>query len=108
MKIEQALREACTRVDPPDEFAGRVMSRLGEPMPIRIVDRSAGWRRAMRRLAAAAALAFAIFWARGRVSEERSEMGRQASREVLFALRIASAKVNVAKRGVQQIDRSYE
>ena len=101
-RFEQELRNALRRKDPGSDFAACVLARIdAEPAPTR-------WKRwiEMPRLRWAAALALVLVaiaaasWYQGR---QRRLKGEAAREQVFVALRIASAKLQVAEAKVQQL-----
>jgi type VI protein secretion system component VasF len=76
--LEEQLRRALQREDPPEGFADRV------------IERTHARRRAPRWLAAAAA----VLVVAGAGYGYRWQQGEKAKREVLLAFRITSAKLN--------------
>ncbi|MFB3923410.1 MAG: hypothetical protein ACE145_16945 [Terriglobia bacterium] len=109
--LENGLRKALERREPPDGFAEKVLARV-EASP----TRGRGWREALRafvrvpslRWAAAGAVA-CLLVALGtlhyrHVQRERAA-GEAAKAQVMQALHVASSKLNVAMKKVQQADR---
>jgi hypothetical protein len=101
--IENELKAALARREPPDGFARRVMARVPPP---RKPSRLHSWshsRLHLGRLAAAAAIVVAIL---GGVlhQQHRSEQtrieGERARAELVFALEVASEKLQHAKAKV--------
>jgi hypothetical protein len=98
-EIEQALRRALRPVHPEEDFSERVVMRLGSTAP----SRMAGWRRMSIRWTSVALAACAIAgvalvsWKQESVERQR---GLEARAQLLRALSIASAKVNVARAAV--------
>ncbi len=109
--LENELRKALERREPPDGFAERVMAQL-EPAP----TPKPGWREALvplvrvpgLRWAAAGAVACLLLTLGAlhyrRVQQERAA-GEAAKAQVMQALRIASSKLNVTMKKVQETDR---
>ena len=93
--LEDDLRAALRRQEPPPGFAARVMSRL---------DRTPWWR-AWRRWAVAAAMVLVVA-AGAEYRHQRAERiaGEAARRQVLQALRITGAKLRLVQSKVQQTD----
>jgi len=108
--LENELRKALERREPPDGFAERVLAQL-EPAP----TPKPGWREAIislvriPRLRWAAVGVFACVLVTAgvvhyrRVEQERAA-GEAAKAQVMQALRIASKKLNVTWRKVQEAD----
>ena len=88
--LDEELRRALARQEPPDGFAERVMARRAR----------APW--GTRRWLAAAAMVVVVAGAAGVWREHR---GNQAKQELLLALRLASAPVHHVQseiRGISQ------
>jgi hypothetical protein len=93
--LEDRLREALRRQDPPEGFAERVIQQAG-PARAQALRIEPKWR--MRRLwpavsfaAAAAAVMFSI------TVENRHRQEEEAGRQAILALRIASQKLNMVR-----------
>ena len=89
--LEDELRKALAREDPPEGFAERVLARSAR-------ERSGGAR---RWLAAAAMVVVAA----GAAGAWRQHQGNQAKQEVMLALRLASApmdRIQSEIRGITQ------
>ncbi len=108
--IEEELRAALRKQEPPEGLAARVLARVSAwPSretawwaPLRALVRSPRWRWAAAAVAACL-LAVAVHHRREQRMEAQGEM---AKAQVMKALRIASVKLNIARRKVQEIDRS--
>lgn len=109
--LENELRKALERREPPPGFARRVLAQLepaATPKP--------GWRKALITVArlprlrwVSAGLAACLLVTLGvvhnrRVQQERAA-GEAAKTQVMQALRIASSKLNVTMKKVQETDR---
>ena len=90
--FEEELRQALRREDPPAGFARRVIARTP--------DR--GWSRQNRWVAAA--VAACVMLTAGAV-EYRQYEGRKAKQELLVAISIAGAKLNVAQQKISDRNR---
>ncbi len=110
--IEEELRAALRKQQPPEGFAARVMARVNTATPpksarwtlIIAFVRSPRWRWAVAGLAACLLLAAVVVHQR---REQRMKaQGELAKAQMMKALHIASAKLNLARRKVQGIDRS--
>jgi hypothetical protein len=109
--LENELRAALRRREPPAGFTQRVLAQIEAAPAPRV-----GWRRALASLfrmprlrwaaaGAVACLLLAIGIAHYRqVQRERAE-GEAARAQVMQALRIASSKLNVTMKRVQETDR---
>ena len=103
ISIDDELRRALHRVDPPSGFADRVRARIDTapavPPKWRAADhhwRNTGW-------ALAATLAIAIgtgVWYRAQ--EQRRAQGEEAKRQVLLSLNIASSKLRAIQMKVNR------
>lgn len=85
--FEQELRRALRRVDPPDRFAERVLTRLPDKRP-----RSRYW-------VGAIAAGLAVLFTVGGIQQNRREHRReaaQAQRQVVFALSLTAEKLDHA------------
>lgn len=108
--LEQELKNALRREEPPADFAERVLARLPST-PRRQPSRSEGLRNFFRlpalRWATAAALcvAFTLGWVAYRRHQETVARGERARQQVMLALHIASSKLNVAIKQVHRTDR---
>ena len=89
--FEGELRSALRREEPPSRFAARVMARTGAQAP-----RRKGWLTAA--IAACLLLSMGGF-------EYRQYQGRKAKQELLLALEIASGKLNMAQKKVNDLGR---
>jgi hypothetical protein len=91
-QFEEELRNALRREDPPLGFARRVMART----PDRAAPHRSSW--------IAAAIAACVMLTAGAI-EYRQYEGRKAKRELLQALEIAGAKLNVAQQKIFDLNR---
>ena len=121
-RLEEDLKQALAREEPAPQFADRVMARIAasraEPRPEPPARRVGSWRRLaeffqpVRTKWALAGAALCLsgmvaygahrFYEYQRQQQAQAEMieGERAKEQVLLALRIASAKLNVAQRKV--------
>jgi hypothetical protein len=101
---EKSLREALRRRPAPEGFADRVLARIRE-LPVR---EKRPWfrafiaRPALRWAAAVLCLAIVVSVAYREQQERQRQQGEIARMQVKQALRIASVKLNAARRMVQQ------
>jgi len=105
--LEDKLREALRRKAVPEGFSGRVLARTRELAEPKFWDRLNAFlaRPALRWAAIGLCLVIAGSVAyRGRQERQRRE-GEMARVQVRQALRIASLKLNEARRKVQDINR---
>jgi len=111
--VENELRRALRRIDPPAGFAERVMRALPPQRPpatvipldiVRTAPRVSAWHRLTTPAALAASLVVAVLLGQ-QVAFERAEReqraGLAASRELMQALRVTSQKLDDAYRAVQ-------
>ncbi len=122
--LEKELKQALRRHEPSDDFAQRVMARIAEESPANRVEAhgeslswwqrlTAFWQVPSLQWAAAGGLACLLiavgtyrYREHQRVEAERLAQeqveGERAKEQVIFALQIASAKLNVAQRKVRE------
>ena len=103
-ELDDELRKALRREDPPAGFAERVMRRVNEQQPVR---QAAVMRPSFMRWAAAAVLVAALgggyqYRAVQKAREERAR-GEAAKEQVIQALRIAGAKLQFVQATVKEI-----
>jgi hypothetical protein len=114
--IENRLRGALRRLDPPQGFTERVLAALPEQdLPARVATLPAArpamapsrWQRFAVPASLAAALVAAVFLGQ-RIGAQRyaneQRAGREASRELMQALRVTSRKLDVAYQAVREHD----
>jgi hypothetical protein len=109
--LEEELRSALRRQEPPEGFAERVLAQASARpvregrwwLPLRALVREPRWRWAAAALAACLLVAVAVVHQR-REQRIKAE-GEMAKVQVMRALRIASSKLNMVRRKVQEIDR---
>lgn len=116
MSLEQELRRALKRKDPPRGFDDRVVSKiiaggcLGQTPGVQTPTRR--WSRASLPIAASLILAFGATYYIQQQQQQRNASeayahAEQATREVVLALRIASETVAAAQVKLEEITR-YE
>ena len=93
MNLEDQLRHALRRREPPPEFTRRVLAAAWSPRPKR------GWYRV-----AAWALAACLVLAAG-LGYERQRRGERARQQVLVALSIAGSELRSAQQKLEGISR---
>ena len=98
MNLDDELRSALQRQEPPPDFAERVMARVAAA-PARQAPRL--WFR-LPATRWAMAMAATVLLAVGCLEYRRYE-GERAKSQVLLAVRIAASKLNKAQRKVQMI-----
>jgi hypothetical protein len=100
-RLDDALREAFRRQDPGPEFTARVLAAAAGARPKTSWWWAPGWRWATAgALACLLLVGGSLEYRRDR--EERQ--GRLAKQQLVLALRIAGAKLNLARERVQQIN----
>ena len=97
--LEEELRQALERKEPPPGFADRVMRRAAAPAAFRPAPRPVFHRQ--RWLATAAAIAVAI----GAGMSYRQHQGAVAKEQVMAAVRFAAVKVNHIQTQVREVTR---
>ena len=103
-RLEDALRDALRREDPPEGFAERVLARVGSPAPAAASgpwERLAGWfwLPAMR---VATAGALSVVLATGILYQHaRQARAEAARRQVIVALRITSETLESVREQVR-------
>ena len=113
MNLEQELRRALTRKDPPSGFDDRVLSRIAAGDTVRVPQPKARWVRFPLPIAASLMLAVgAAYYVQYQQYHDRQERAQQAhveraAREVVLALQIASETISEAQAKVEEITR-YE
>ncbi len=95
--LEDELRSALRRRDPPPDFTARVLARAAGAPPRR-GQRS--WVRWVVPLAACLVLGAGT-------AEYRHYRGEQAKKQVLMAVRIAASKLNKAQKKVQMLNATH-
>ena len=96
MNIEDNLRAALRREDPPPGFANRVLER----MPPR---RNHAWRH-WRWAAAAAVLAVFVFSGVEYRQAQQRMAGERAKQQLMLALQITGSKIHVVQQKIQMLD----
>ena len=92
--LDNALKEAFRRQEPPDGFADRVMARVPE-------RRNAGkWRREW--LAIAASALFAVWGAGAWQQHQRQVEGEKEKQQLIYALTVASESLQTTKQLVMR------
>ena len=105
--LDDELGKLLKRREPPEDFAKRVMARVGaEPRHVNARERTAAqfWRPMLRWVAVAAVCVAAIV---GVVQHEREQRMRAqaelASQQAIFALRITNAEIGAALERAQHV-----
>jgi anti-sigma-K factor RskA len=98
-RFDKELRRALLTVDPGAEFTAEVMRRVEKERPTTSIERrTRTWRWVPLALAASVIAAVGIVQERERREEAR---GLRARQELLAALQLTSAKLNLAYRAVE-------
>jgi hypothetical protein len=105
-KLEQELKKALRRVEPPAGFAERVLARAAKEKaePARVRVRWPWFGMMGMRWAVTCALCVVIAGSAMVYQHERNEKGERAKQELMLALRITSSKLQIATEGVRQIN----
>ena len=113
MSLEQELRRALKRKDPPSGFDDRVLSRIaeGQSETVHLANARRGWARLSLPIAASLLVAFGATYyvqqEQERQLRENQAQTEQAARDIVLALQIASETISAAQARVQEITR-YE
>ena len=111
MSLEQDLRRALSRKDPPAGFDEKVLSRITAGDTVTTPAQINRWSRAVLPIAASVILLFgASYYVQEQQQRHRREaqaQTAQAARDVVLALQIASEKVSAVQAKVEEITR-YE
>jgi len=109
MNLEQELRRALQRKDPPRGFHDKVLSRIAAGETVRIPATRWRWPRIALPLAASLMLAFGGTYYAYRQQEQQAREQRalteHAARDVVLALQIASEKISSAQAKIEEITR---
>ena len=105
MNLDDELKAALRREGPPADFAARVLARIEAPSP------GLRWRRwiqpALLRWAMAAALIVVFVLGGFQYRRERERVaGERAKRQLVLALRITGAKLQLAQAKVYRLEKS--
>lgn len=105
-KLEQELKKALRRTDPPAGFAERVLARAAKEETKRVPERRRFHWFGMSglRLAVTCALCLIVAASGLMYQHERHEQGEQAKEQLMLALRITSSKLELANQGIRQIN----
>lgn len=109
MSLEQDLRRALSRKEPPAGFDDRVLARVRDHETVRMPPVRRHWTRASLPIAASLMLALGgtYYLQQQRAARDAQAHTEQTAREVVLALQIASETVSAAQAKVQEISR-YE
>ena len=112
MNLEQDLRRALSRKDPPTGFDDKVLSRIAAGETVRTPAPIRRWPRAALPIAASLMLLFGASYYVQQAQQQRhmreaQAQTEQAARDVILALQIASEKISAAQAKVEEITR-YE
>ncbi len=111
MSLEQELRRALKRKDPPSGFDDRVLSKVAAGGTVQGTIGTPRWRRALLPIAAALMLALGATYyvqqQQQRRADEAHVHAEQAAHDVVLALQIASETISAAQAKVEEMTR-YE
>jgi len=110
-EMDEQLKRALQRCEPPDGFAERVLARVGrEPSPTAKHLAWTLWHRPALRWATAAALVAVAATGIGYHIHQRKEEAeaKTAKQQVMLALRITGSKLRVAKQRVKAVERGTD
>lgn len=111
MSLEQELRRALKRRDPPSGFDDRVVSKIAAGRTAQVAIGTPRWRHALLPIAASLMLAIgATHYAqqqRQRRADQAHAHAEQTTHDVVLALQIASETISAAQAKVEEITR-YE
>jgi len=104
--LEEELRNAMRREEPPEGFAGRVLAQVQE-------TKQSAWtgifalRNLRWALAGAMCLALAVAGIEYKRAQDEHARGEAAKQQLMLALRITADKLQLAQEKVQQHSRSW-
>lgn len=111
MSLEQELRRALKRKDPPSGFDDRVLSKVAAGGTVQAAIGTARWRRASLPIAASLMLAIGATYYVQQQQQRRVDQAHvhaeQTTHDVVLALQIASETISTAQAKVEEITR-YE
>ena len=109
MSLEQELRRALARKDPPSGFDDRVLSKIAAGGTVRESTSTPRWRRALLPIAASLLLAIgATYYVQHqRRADDAHARAEQRAQDVVLALLITSETISAAQAKVQEMTR-YE
>ena len=109
-RLEEQLRRALQRVEPPPGFAERVLERASGQ-----AEAQGWWRRLIevfraprRRWAAAAVAGLVVLAGIGYERQMRRRQGELAREQVLEALEITAEQFQIARRHVQKLNAAWK
>jgi negative regulator of sigma E activity len=105
-RLEDDLRKALARQEPPADFTARVLARVAaEPARVSLWERVSAWFRIPSlRLATVGALCLALAVGVGFEEQRRSrQQGEEAKEKLMLALKITSSKLQSARTAVHSI-----
>lgn len=91
--LENALKEAFRRQEPPEGFADRVMARVPQQIPSR--PSAPRWKREWMAIAASACIA--VMGAGAWQQHQRKVEGEKAKQQLMYALTVASQALQITK-----------
>ncbi len=105
-RLENELRTAMRREDPPEGFAGRILARVQETKRSTwtefFASRSLRWA-----VAGAMCLMLAVAGIEYKRAQEERARGEAAKQQLMLALRITADKLQLAQEKVQQHSGSW-
>ena len=111
MSLEQELRRALKRKDPPSGFDDRVLSKVAAGGTVQVAIGTQRWRRALLPIAASLMLALGATYyvqqQQQRRADEAHVHAEQTAHDVVLALQIASETISAAQAKVEEMTR-YE
>ena len=108
--LEDRLRDALRREDPPEGFAERVLARAAEQEPAH-GPRWLSWLEVPRLRWVAAVASLAIVLVAGVELRERREQrseGERAKQQVMVALRLTASQLQFTQEKVRKISSAFE
>lgn len=105
-KLEQELKKALRRTDPPAGFAERVLARAAKEEEAKRAreKRRFQWFGMSLRWAVTCGLCLIVAASGMIYQHERNKEGEQAKAQLMLALRITSSKLQIASQGIRQIN----
>ncbi|HTU33271.1 MAG TPA: hypothetical protein VMF66_05670 [Candidatus Acidoferrum sp.] len=106
-KLEQELKKALRRTDPPAGFAERVLARAAKEEQAKLAREKRRFQwfgMSGLRLGVTCALCLIVAASGMIYQHERHQQGEQAKEQLMLALRITSSKLEIANQGIRQIN----
>ena len=109
MSLEQELRRALKRKDPPSGFDDRVLSKVAAGGTAQVAIGTARWRRASLPIAASLMLAIGATYYVQQQQQRRADRAHvhaeQTTHDVVLALQIASETISAAQAKFEEMTR---